>query len=118
MANSLSDITKTINTNESDSDIISPTVSTNELSSTPEKIERPKCHGNPCPRCGKYCDSYYTGDFDRDSELFSLGLSYTFFNPDNWYRRPNGPSVTCSYYAFYHFGSHSRNNGFDFCRCK
>ena len=69
------------------------------------KAEPTQCRGNACDRCGKCYDWYYDGNIDRDYERFSRGESSEILNCERWHRRPDGPSVTCSYFYHYHYGS-------------
>lgn len=82
-----------------------------------EKFETPKCYGNACSRCGKCLDWCYTGDFDLDYERFNRLESYDILQERRWHRRPDGPSVTCSYFYGDHLGATGAMYGFDLCRC-
>ena len=86
-------------------------------SSTTDKTEFPLCCGNPCSRCRKCCDWRYSGNIDGDFERSKRGESNDIFEYKRWYRNPNGPSVTCSYYYYDHFGPIGVEYGFDICRC-
>ena len=86
-------------------------------SSVLEKFEPPGCHGNACPRCGKCLDWCYDGDVTLDYERYRCKESYEILDKKRWHRRPNGPTITCSYLFSYHFGGMGASYGFDMCRC-
>ena len=83
-----------------------------------EHVIRPLCYGNACPRCGKCYDWHYDGDIDRDYDRYCRSESYDVLHPKRWHRRPNGPSVRCSYFSCDHFGARGARNYFDICRCE
>ncbi|CAF1319660.1 unnamed protein product [Adineta ricciae] len=118
MASSGPNATKTMVTAEKEKEVLSSTVPTNTALNTLEKFERPLCHGNACSCCGKCCDWYYDGDIDRDYERHCRDECHDIYNEDRWHRRPDGPSVTCSYFYHYHVGETAASRGFDICRCK
>jgi hypothetical protein len=98
-----------------DSPSVRPNNNNTSLVSAESKL--PLCRGNACPHCGKCFDWYYDGTIDGDYERFKHRESHDIYNAKRWHRRPNGPSVTCSYFYPCHFGIHGVYDGFDICRC-
>ncbi|CAF1357539.1 unnamed protein product [Rotaria sordida] len=95
------------------SDVTPSAASNNSLPALAKAL----CRGNACPNCGKCCDWYYDGNIDRDNERFHRGESSDICEYTRWHRRPNGPSVTCSYFYYDHLNASDIQHGFDICRC-